>query len=81
MLKRIVNVLDKKECTDADVYFNSASAVHASEPTARSSFSMGNLSLNKGKFRASVDFYNQAISLAQTDEEKSKYLLGLSYCN
>ena len=81
LLKRIVNVLDKKECTDADVYFNSASSVHAAEPTAKSSFSMGNLSLNKGKFSASVDFYNQAISLAQTDEEKSKYLLGLSQAN
>jgi tetratricopeptide (TPR) repeat protein len=81
LLKRIVSVLDKKECTDAEVYFNSASAVHASEPTAKSSFSMGNLSLNKGKFSAAVDFYNQAISLASTDIDKSKYLLGLSQAN
>lgn len=81
LLKRIVRVLDKKDCTDAEVYFNSASAVHASEPTAKSSFDMGNLSLKKGKFSSSVEFYNQAISLAQSDLDKSKYLLGLSQAN
>lgn len=81
LLKRIVNVLDKKGCTDAEVYFNSASAVHASEPTAKSSFSMGNLSLEKGKFSGAVEFYNQAISLAGSDMDKSTYLLGLSQAN
>ena len=81
LLKRIVNVLNKKECTDAEVYFNAASAVHAAEPTASSSFSMGNLSVNKGKFNAAIEFYNQAISLTDSDTDKSKYLLGLSQAN
>jgi tetratricopeptide (TPR) repeat protein len=81
LLKRIVDVLNKKECTDAEVYFNAASAVHAAEPTASSSFSMGNLSVNKGKFDAAIGFYNQAMSLTDSDIDKSKYLLGLSQAN
>jgi len=81
LLKRIVSVLDNKDCTDADVYFNSASTVHSNEPTAISSFDMGNLSVKKGKFSASIEYYNQAISLADSDLDKSAYLLGLSQAN
>ena len=34
LLKRIVMVLDKKDCTDAEVYFSAAKQLHEIKPSA-----------------------------------------------
>jgi tetratricopeptide (TPR) repeat protein len=81
LLRRIVKVLDSKDCTDAEVYFNATSKLHQLEPTAFSSFNMGNLSLKKGDANSALDFFSQAISMTDSDIDKSKYLLGLAQAN
>ena len=81
LLKRIAKVLDSKDCTDAQVYFNSVSKLHDAEPTAFSSYNMGNLTLKKGDSRAAIAYFDQAISLTESDLDKSKYLLGLAQAN
>ena len=49
LLKRIVKVLDKKDCTDAEVYFFAAKQLHEIEPSALSAYNMGNLAIKKNK--------------------------------
>jgi tetratricopeptide (TPR) repeat protein len=78
LMKRITKVLDKKDCTDAQVYFDAAAKLHESEPTAYSAYSMGNLSLKKNKPAEAVAYYKQALEMAEGDEEKANYYYGLS---
>ena len=78
LLKRITKVLDKKDCTNASVYFTSAAKLHKVEPTAFSAYSMGNLSLKKNKSSDAISYYKQALEMAETEEEKANYYYGLS---
>ena len=78
LLKRITKVLDKKDCTDATVYFSAAAKLHETEPTAYSAYSMGNLSLKKNKSSDAVSYYKQALEMAEGEEEKANYYYGLS---
>ena len=41
LLKRIVKVLDKKDCTDAEVYFSAAKQLHEAEPFSTISIQYG----------------------------------------
>ena len=70
LIKRIVKVLDKKDCTDANVYFDAAGKLHNIEPSALSAYNMGNLSIKRNKSSEAIAFYKQALDM--TDEESSK---------
>jgi len=78
IIKRIVKVLDKKDCTDATVYFEAATKLHEAEPSALSAYNMGNLSLKKNKSSQAVEFYKQALEMAENEEDKASYYYGLS---
>jgi len=78
LIKRIVKVLDKKDCTDANVYFEAATKLHLSEPSALSAYNMGNLSLRKNKSNEAINFYKQALELSEKDSDKANYYYGLS---
>ncbi len=78
LIKRIVKVLDKKECTDANVYFEAATKLHESEPSSLSAYNMGNLSLRKNKSSEAIGFYKQAIEMTEDENEKANSYYGLS---
>ena len=78
LLKRITKVLDKKDCTDALVYFTAAAKLHEVEPTAFSAYSMGNLSLKKNNSSDAIAYYKQAIELSSNSDKKANYLYGLA---
>jgi tetratricopeptide (TPR) repeat protein len=78
LLKRIVKVLDKKACTDAEVYFSAAKQLHELEPSALSAYNMGNLSIKKNKSSDAVAFFKQALDLTNANEDKANCFYGLS---
>ena len=78
LLKRITKVLDKKDCTDASVYFTAAGKLHEVDPTAFSAYSMGNLSLKKNKSSDAIAYYKQAIELSSNSDKKANYVYGLA---
>lgn len=78
VIKRIVKVLSKKDCTDAEVYFQSATKLHESEPSALSAYNMGTLSLKKNKSSQAVKYFRQALEMAENENEKADYYYGLS---
>ena len=78
LLKRIVKVLDKKDCNDAEVYFSAAKQLHEIEPSALSAYNMGNLSIKKNKYSDAVAFFKQALELTVANEDKANCFYGLS---
>lgn len=71
LLKKIVSVLERKSCTDNDLYFNAASIIHKKEPTAESANSMGRMSLGRKGFSDAVSYFDQAISLYEDNDKKA----------
>ena len=78
LLKRIVKVLDKKKCTDADVYFEASKKLHEMEPSFISAYNMGNLSIKKNKSLEAISFFKQSLEISESDENKSNSFYGLS---
>ena len=78
LLKRIVKVLDKKKCTDADVYFEASKKLHEIEPSFISAYNMGNLSIKKNKSLEAISFFKQSLEISESYENKSNSFYGLS---
>ncbi len=80
-LKKMVLTMSKGGCITSPTFKEALEIVHRAEPGAQSAFFMGNLSLRNNEIDAAIDYFNQAISLFETQEQKVDcyYMLGLAY--
>ena len=78
LLKRVVKVLDKKDCSDAEVYFSAARKLHELEPSSLSAYNMGNLSIKKNKSSDAIAFFKQSLELTEDDGDRANCYYGLS---
>jgi tetratricopeptide (TPR) repeat protein len=79
LLKRITTLLDKKDCTANEVFYTAAIQLHELDPTAKSAYDMGNMSIAKKNYSDAVSYYNQAIQLQEDVDYKASYYLKLAY--
>ena len=79
LLKKVVYLLSKKDCKDNDVFYIAVSKLHDIEPTSSSAYNMGNMCMEKKKYSEAVDYYNQAIKMAQDETNLAAYYYQLSY--
>ena len=77
-LQRAADLLKKKECFDADIYYKVTAKLYESNPTTRSAFYMGYLSLKKEDYSAAIDYLSQAVEGEDDSIKKSEYLLYLA---
>jgi tetratricopeptide (TPR) repeat protein len=73
-LKRAVNRMASKECTDDPLFFKLVNAYHNTNPSADTAYYLGYLKDKEGKTKEAISFYNQAIDLQPDPFEKSKIL-------
>ena len=79
LLKKITSLLDKKDCTENEVFYTAAIQLHELDPTAKSAYDMGNMSIAKKNYSDAVSYYNQAIQLQEDVDYKASYYLKLAY--
>ncbi len=79
LLKKITSLLDKRDCTENEVFYTAATKLHELEPTAGSAYDMGNTSLSKKNYLEASNYFNQAIELAEDNDLKASYYLKLAY--
>ncbi len=77
-MERTANILDKKGCTDAPIFFTIAKELHASNPSSVSAEKMGIMSLKGKEYGAAENFFQQAINLAQDETKKADYYIELA---
>ena len=77
-MERTADILDKKNCTDAPIFFTIAKEMHASNPSSVSAEKMGIMSLKNKEFGAAESFFQQAIDLAQDETKKADYYIELA---
>lgn len=77
-MERTADILDKKGCTDAPIFFTIAKELHASNPSAISAEKMGIMSLKTKKYSDAEGYFLQAIELAQDETKKADYYIELA---
>ncbi len=81
LLKKITRLLDKKDCTDRPLFFQTTENLHKAKPTGQSAYLMGKLSLVKGDLPKAESYLIEAIpNLDDVLKAKASYYLAkISY--
>ncbi len=78
LLKRILKVMDTKDCTENQLFFEVSSKLYELEPSALSASKMGKMSISRKDFSQAIQYCKQSIELENNDEAKAIYYLGLA---
>lgn len=81
LLKKITKILDKKNCTESDLFFQATENLHRLEPTANSAKLMGVMYIKRQEYNEAVDYLKQAVSLFEDDNDRADahYMLAVVY--
>jgi len=77
-LKRVTKVLEKKECTTEQLFFDASSRLYELDPSASSADKMAKMSIAKGKYSDAIKFATKAIEMEEVENQKAIYYLGLA---
>ncbi|GAB4456661.1 MAG: hypothetical protein Fur0028_11350 [Bacteroidales bacterium] len=73
MLKVILKLLARQECTDSKVYTQASEQLNKLQPSAFSAYSLAQLFVKKGEYSKAVEYYQQAIKLDSLNDKKAQY--------
>jgi len=61
LLRKITQLLDKKDCTERDLFFQATENLHKVKPTGQSAYLMGKLSMIKGDIGKAESYFIEAV--------------------
>lgn len=84
VVKKIVMTMSKnpdQECLNTKVFRDALELLHNEEPGAQSAYLMGNFSLRNNEIDKAIAYFQQAIELFETNEQKVNpyYMMALAY--
>lgn len=77
-MEKTADLLDKKGCTDAPIFFTIAKKLHATNPSSVSAEKMGIMSLKTKEYGDAEKFFQQAIDLSKDDTKLADYYIELA---
>lgn len=75
MKKRLLRVLNGKDCTEEKVYLPLAESVHAADPGSESAYSLAMYLVKRDDMSGAAKYLKQAVDLCDGCPEKARYLL------
>lgn len=75
LLKKIINMLDKKNCTADPLYFYATVKLYELEPDPESAFLIGRMLYKRNEFTKSSEYLMKATDMADTNSRADNYLL------
>lgn len=83
LVRKIVKILDKKDCTDSDLFLQALEKLIElePEPSAQSAELLGKLYIKREQYDEAIKYLNQAVELGTDDNDKAdvQYLLANVY--
>ncbi len=73
LLRKIVNILDRKGCTDLKLYEDATIKLVGKEPSELACRNLGRMLDKKGRYDEAIDNYKKAIGFATADTMKATY--------
>jgi len=77
-LKRSAKLLNKKECTDADIFFSISEALYNIDPSPSAAANMGIRSLKRQDYTKALEFYSYALDNEEDNLNKAQYAYRLA---
>lgn len=75
LIKKITELLDKKGCTDSELFFNASIKLFHLEPSPESAFMIGKMYYKRGEYAKSAQYLNQATGMTDNNNLADNYLL------
>lgn len=79
-LKQMLNLMDKRDCTEDPFYLKVAIRLNELEPSAVSSYSIGSAQSKLDNCKEAVNLFKLAFELAEDDEMKAKAAMASAKC-
>jgi tetratricopeptide (TPR) repeat protein len=73
-VKMIITLLSKKECTDTELYYESAEAYNKLNPSSTASYGLARVYYSKNDMEKAMQFFKDAVDTETDAENKSRYL-------
>ena len=77
-LNRITKLLDKKKCSNSNLFFKASNRLYELNPSAQSADRMSKMSITKGKYSNAIKFALQAVEMEEEVNKKAIYYLALA---
>ncbi len=75
LLKKITDMLDKKGCTDSDLFFEASVKLNKLEPSPRSSYMIAKMLVKKEKLQEAIPYLEDALNIDEDGVKADVYLL------
>lgn len=73
MLTKIAKLYQRVKCTESEAYFAACAYSHELQPTEESAAGCARMAMKKGESRKAIEYFEQAITLADADEDDDDY--------
>lgn len=80
-MKRLLNILNKKNCSENPVYEKITEEVHKADPSHESAYSLGVVKLNAKKYSEASNYFKEALELCNGCDKEGDYLMGTAKAN
>lgn len=79
LLEKILNLFDKTDCTDNQLYYKASESMHKINPTAGSAAGIAKMYLAQDDAAKAMEYYKEAITLETDDEKNAQYNYTIAY--
>ncbi len=69
----VLNLLRTVKCEDSELFARAAEKLHSVEPSANSAYNLGKYFLARKDFAKTIPYYEQAINMDTSEQNKAKY--------
>jgi tetratricopeptide (TPR) repeat protein len=77
-LARAIRMMDKKDCSDSDIYFKLAATLYSLQPSSAAAASMGKMSFSRKEYSKSVKYFQEAIDGGTDNDKLAGYYLEMA---
>ena len=77
LLTKIIIFLAGTDCKDSDLYFHASTSLQKIDPSAKSSYFLAEMNVDRANYEKASVLYKQAIELETESKEKARYYMKL----
>jgi len=77
LLTKIIVFLASTDCKDSDLYYHASTSLHKIDPSAKSSYFLAEMNVDRANYEKASVQYKQAIELETDSKEKARYYMKL----
>ena len=77
--KKALRIMNRKDCTDSDLFLPTAKAVHDASPSAESAYAIAQKEARNKNYSQAAKYYDEASDLCGECAEKVNYLIKTGY--